>query len=88
MSFVSYGHSSFCSLAIGNLCWICNAASGSLFAAHPVTVNYFSQQFNWTTNLQRHLMKYAGGPDVTVGTYAQQQQQPVSPNGLINANAQ
>ena len=33
-------------------------------------------------------MKYTGGPDVTVGTYAQQQQQPVSPNGLINANAQ
>lgn len=28
------------------------------------------------------------GPDSNVGTYAQQEQQPVSPNGLINANPQ
>ncbi len=30
----------------------------------------------------------SAGPDSDVGTYAQQEQQPVSPNGLINANAQ
>ncbi len=30
----------------------------------------------------------SAGPDSDVGTYAQQEQQPVSPNGLINVNAQ
>ena len=30
----------------------------------------------------------SAGPDSNVGTYAQQEQQPVSPNGLIDANPQ